>query len=435
MPSPREKYEQNLNILAKLKNGDMLAAAGSDGLFKRKTNVLTQVARDQKTHDPKLIDQIGEVLVAGTASSAHELTAALRGLATLASTYQSKGAKEHENFTKLSDLLNQYRSVDTSEATTLKQLCSNALRFLNNCRIRSVNNNWKGGWGNSYFTKELDWLLFYAFVRSEAKAPGNTLKQDVLKIMRSNVSRSTKRQRLAEAFKRNGLTKSTSRRRGIGRYDLNAFVEGAWNRNPKGKYFWNPGDRKDADRERIELARNAITMRFGNCLDKSCIIATQLAEATASTMAKPGIALVEGVEYNHAWVFVSNDRAKLESAFKGKGSSSKPQPKKGFIGKVLRVNQFADYPEDTLVVDGWTRDLWSLRDYFNSPANPRQVGVRSKIRSAVTDGKVSLREMVKWPPPMVPGQPEFRLAFAHIPWECGAVSESDAFYMLANGTD
>ena len=432
MSKATEKYEKNLEILSKLSNGDMLAAADKDGLFKRKTNLLTQSFRHANTHDKELMKEIQEVLSRAAPPEHdpphHMLNSALKGLATLASTYQSKGAKEWENFSHLSEIIVMFNQfLDIPQSTELKNLAKNALRFLNNCRIRSVNNNRKLGWGNSYFSKDLDWLIFYAFVRAETKGQGEFLRQEVLKIMRSDVSRSTKKEKLVAVFSSFGLRDNKkSPNKGLGRYNLNEFANVNWKIEGKkslwkslwkgNKSFWDPGLRIEPDKERILLARRAIMMRFGNCLDKSCIIATHIAEATAGNSKKPGIALVEGDPYNHAWVFISNDRNKLENALGGYPKArAKPQPKQGFKGKLLRINQFTDYPKDTIVVDGRTRDTWTLRDYFNKPANLRQVGVRSKIRDAVTEGGLTLTEMVRWPPPPVfEGEPQFRLAFAHI---------------------
>ena len=104
LPSDKSVYKTNLVILGKIQRGDMLAAAGPDGKFTRKTNWLTKATSSDKTHDEKLFQQIEDVLrvsefdIDGDPDGQKELIQqyiqANKGLEILLSTYRSKGSKE-----------------------------------------------------------------------------------------------------------------------------------------------------------------------------------------------------------------------------------------------------------------------------------------------------------------------------------------------------
>lgn len=428
-------WEANLGALGKLERGDMLAKAGSDGKLVRKTNWLTQATNKSKTHDDDLFKQIEEVLnfaetkidvdPEGQAPLIKQYIQANKGLEILLSTYRSKGSKETYLIDKLTLLLANHavnyetknRDADPN-IQTLKKHAEQAIKFVNDCRIRSVNNNL----GNSYFGNKFDKALFSLLVRGASNIrlginfTTKDLKTAVAAIVRMPVSRSKKKELLADAL--NQMSSPTQKHRDLGLDWLTAKYDG----DRTGRVFWPTYKTVDGElrkqiklREksplpkppytnfeeavRIKITKRTIRNRLGNCWDKACVAATHLIE---NTKGKIAIARVNGSVYDHAWVLISKNKRELLDAIETceeKGRSRNNNYKKIF-------------PKDTWVVDGWTRDWWELRAWFNSACNARQILVRHRIRKAICDGNIVLAEDVTWPPQ--PTMAWFRLRFAHL---------------------
>ena len=192
-----DNWQVNLTILGKLDRGNMLAVASNDGKLVRKTNWLTKAANKNKTHDDELFNQIEAVLafaetkIDENPDENHELikqyVQANKGLEILLSTYKSKGSKETYLIDKLTLLLAHHVvNFETNNAKVepnnqkLKKFAEQAIQFVNDCRIRSVNNVMRGGWGNSYFGEKYDRVLFGLLVRGASSMEfGNLNYYDV----------------------------------------------------------------------------------------------------------------------------------------------------------------------------------------------------------------------------------------------------------------
>ena len=409
-----ENLEANLKTLSKLERGNMLAKANANGRLVRKTNWLTKASNNAKTHDEELFVDL-EVLLKGAEEKIspnpdanQELVnlyvGAIRGLETLLATYRSKGSKETGLIDQLSILLASHAKnigdmerIAGPKSFSLKELSINAIHYLIDARIRSTNNIHKAGWGNSYFDNKTDKYIFWLIVRSAAAAElgssGKTAKDFktlFMDIARRPISRDQKKQLLAEK-----LSSWFGNDKGI----KNLYsIEEEWYQFSD-KAYSKCGivfEEEIAEFKRIQYAKKAIRARFGNCGEKSNIVATHLIESTKgknSRGGKIGICRVHGTTYDHAWVFLSEDRDRLVNAIRQKS------------GKSL-------FPQDTWVVDGWTRDWWKLHAWVNNVPNIRQLGVRLKIRNAIDNGTIVLDESVKWPPHHKLAW--FRLRYAHI---------------------
>jgi len=438
-----DNLQANLTILGKLDRGNMLAVASNNGKLERKTNWLTKAANKNKTHDDELFNQIEAVLdyaetkIDENPDGNHELikqyVQANKGLEILLSTYKSKGSKETYLIDKLTLLLAHHvvnfetnnKKVDPNDQK-LKKFAEQAIHFVNDCRIRSVNNVRRGGWGNSYFGEKYDRALFQLMVRSASstkisqptyfvvnpvQSTTKDLKTILASIVRMPISRNDKKDMLA--IKLNELmndedcslaevnadaSRNKTVNKGFGLKWLTGFKDekALCHEQPKRFYISSIKHLNIEEAERIKLAKRAIRYRLGNCLDKACVAATHLIE---NTKGSNGIVRVSGRDYDHAWVLMSKDRdglIKAVNACKGR------RP----------VNYKTNFPRDTWVVDGWTRDWWQLRAWTNSIGNPRQLVVRAKIRKAIKSGDIKLNEAVTWPPQSTLAS--FRLRFAHL---------------------
>lgn len=431
MPDVIAKLADNLDVLGKLSRGDMLAKAGDDGKFVRKTNLLTQALKKSKTHDQELFDQIQKVLTAAEATIEVDLDGnddlknryvkANKGLETLLSTYRSKGSKEFGLIDQLDVLLKEHaanfeehKKGAGSRGQDLFAIGQRAVKYVKDCRIRSTNNVLVfvrgGGHASRYFGFHTDDHLLCLLVRQDdavirgksgQQVHSEELRKAVLDIMRKPGHRKDKRTQLKSKLNQilgDGVREYTT-------HDL--LTVGV---NPGDDRGWETyfnktmhacHDPSEGYALRFRYARNAIRMRFGNCTQKACVAATWLSENTMGD--DIGIFRVAGLGYAHAWVMISRDAEKMNFCLKG-GAKTK-----------------TDYPRDTVVVDGWTLDCWGLRDWFNPVCNPRQLYHRVRIRGCAEEGRIEFDEQVRWPPPAEFAN--FRLRFAHMAdWSCNVMT-------------
>ena len=424
-----DNWQVNLTILGKLDRGNMLAVASNDGKLVRKTNWLTKAANKNKTHDDELFRQIEDVLAfAETKIDENpdenlelikQYVQANKGLEILLSTYKSKGSKETYLIDKLTLLLAHHvMNFETNNAKVslnnqkLKKFAEQAIQFVNDCRIRSVNNVMRGGWGNSYFGEKYDRVLFRLLVRGfsplsgdliPAQSTAKDLKTILASIVRMPISRNDKKDMLA--IKLNELMNDRDRlgNKALGIKWLTGVKHGiSLYPDDKLESFSLKNHTNSAEYMRIKFAKRAIRYRLGNCFEKSCVAATHLIENTKGSI---GIVRVSGhsymknrAGYDHAWVLMSNySKDLIDACFACKGQSGNYKNK---------------FPKDTWVVDGWTRDWWQLRSWTNSKCNLRQLAVRIKIRRAIKSGRIALNEIVTWPPQSTLAW--FRIRFAHL---------------------
>ena len=430
-----DNWQVNLTILGKLDRGNMLAVASNDGKLVRKTNWLTKAANKNKTHDDELFKQIEDVLafaetkIDENPDENHELikqyVQANKGLEILLSTYKSKGSKETYLIDKLTLLLAHHVvNFETNNDKVspnnqkLKKFAEQAIQFVNDCRIRSVNNVMRGGWGNSYFGEKYDRVLFQLLVRGASsneigkpnhfdvnpvQSTAKDLKTILASIVRMPISRNDKKDMLA--IKLNELMNDKDRlgNKALGIKWLTGVKHGI-SLYPHYKLEqFSPKKHTDVtEYQRIKTAKRAIRYRLGNCADKACVAATHLIENTKGTI---GIVRVAGRDYkipehayDHSWVLMSDNSDGLINAV----NACNGQP----------GNNKNKFPKDTWVVDGWTRDWWQLRSWTNSICNPRQLVVRAKIRNAIKSGRIVLSEEVTWPPQSTLAW--FRIRFAHL---------------------
>jgi hypothetical protein len=408
----------NLEILGKLSRGDMLAAAGEDGKFVRKTNFLTQAWRKSETHDKDLFTQIERVLnhaldqikVDPETPLSGKYIQALKGLEVLLSTYRSKGSKEFAYVEQTTLVLEAHNGAREPEPSVGKliDLGKRAIHYVKDCRIRSNNNAfiyYGGGHSSRYFGFAVDVALTELLVRSDdaiiRSRDGRDVEFDqirdaVLEIMRKPGRRRDKREQLHA--KLNELLGDGQKMYSM----VELLRHGVLGDNRIGVEI-DPINYSGGSPSamRIKAATNAIRMRFGNCGEKTCVAATWLGENTVGDSIT--IARVAGSVYDHEWVFISRDGKSLKSALAACESRE--------LGAGAATFKHV-FPRDTVVVDGWTEDCWGLRDWFNSVGNPRQLNVRRRIRSCTENGQIELREIVEWPPG---GEnSNFRLRFAHL---------------------
>jgi len=400
----------NLRTLGKLQRGDMLAAADGGGRLVRKTNWITQKHNSSKTHDAALFAQIEEVLSQAEFAADSDIypehqvqeyrslyAKAVKGLETLLQTYRSKGSKETDLIDRLTLVLVEHvatiekNSTGPEAVNSLMAVAKQTIKYVQDCRIRSENNIV----GCSYYGRELDGYLLMLLVRGASNVQGfgnitvRDLKTVLLDISRRPISRNEKRRLLATTL--SSLFDSGDWLRHLhtmqGR-DYYMTYTAAWTarglvRNPLRN-----------ERDRHKATRRALRTRLGNCGEKTNVAATHLIEATRGAI---GICRVHGKEYDHAWVLISRHKQQLIDGCRALAANGR--------GKQL-------LPRDTVVVDGWTKDWWGLRDWFNPLGNPRQLGVRCKIRSEIADNGLEVDEEVHWPPAL--GNSYFRLRYAHL---------------------
>ena len=410
MTTVTENYQANLTILGKLERGDMLAAAGNDGKLVRKTNWLTQATNKNETRGKELFTQIKDVLdsaVTKMEEDDYEVNKVLikqyikanKGLEILLSTYKSKGSKETELIGNLSLVLVQHmknfqtHNILAPEKQDLKKYAEQAIQFVNDCRIRSVNNIF----GNSYFGEE-DTRLLTQIVRVANVKPTTSTNKKI------NHAHKNLKAIMATIIK---MPCSRREKKVILLRELQNFINGCKLKDIENLHNVHATEKyhieKQPEAYRIKMVKNAIRHRLGNCGEKARVVATHLVE---NTEGKIGIVIVSGAPiapggtyYDHAWVLISKEREKLEEACK-----KLETPENG--------NYKHLFPHDTWVVDGWTRDWWQLRAWTNSMCNPRQLGVRMSIRKAIISGKFVSDEIVTWPPKYP--NAGFRLRFAHM---------------------
>jgi hypothetical protein len=415
---------ENLKTLGKMQRGDMLTVAGANGRFERKTNWLTQRHNTDRTHDITLFDQIDEVLASAEEATAddpgdnqqvEELRSnyikAVRGLDTLLQNYRSKGSKEMDLIDRLTVVLVDH-AKHIEEATAqavqdvdgLKKTAWRSIKYVNDCRIRSTNNMF----GVSYFGQEIDQYIMRLLVRGfsgnefpgSGRTVGKDLKTLIAVLIRQPISRREKQRLLAatlqEWFGDDRQPPVHLQRIVKHNYDQKlGRVRGV-------EYGFEDKHRAVTrvavlEKWRFKSVRRAIRNRFGNCGEKADVAATHLVE---STKGKIGICIVSGKGYDHTWVLISRSRDELVQGcmLLAKG----------------RANGKKSLPRDTVVVDGWTHDVWKLRDWYNmdSVPNPRQVKVRASIRREIANNGLTLIADVKWPPHADSGY--FRLRYAHL---------------------
>ncbi len=402
--------QANLIIFGKLERGDMLAVAGDDGKLVRKTNWLTQATNKNETRGKELFTQIKDVLdsaVTKMEEDDYEVNNVLikqyvkanKGLEILLSTYKSKGSKETELIGNLSLVLVQHmknfqtHNILAPEKQDLKKYAEQAIQFVNDCRIRSVNNIF----GNSYFGEE-DTRLLTQIVRVANVKPTTSTNKKI------NHAHKNLKAIMATIIK---MPCSRREKKVILLRELQNFINGCKPKDIENLHNVHATEKyhieKQPEAYRIKMVKNAIRHRLGNCGEKARVVATHLVE---NTEGKIGIVIVSGAPiapggtyYDHAWVLISKEREKLEEACK-----KLETPENG--------NYKHLFPHDTWVVDGWTRDWWQLRAWTNSMCNPRQLGVRMSIRKAIISGKFVSDEIVTWPPKYP--NAGFRLRFAHM---------------------
>lgn len=191
------------------------------------------------------------------------------------------------------------------------------------------------------------------------------VRSEILEIIHSNTSKGEKKRLLTALMDRIGFDGDP--------YDINWF----------GRRTNKPDER------RIRSARKAIKFKHGNCGEKSSIVATWLLEQTKNTKS---IFWVSANSWDHAWVFMADAGSGLDEA-------------------MVEGQKFSSWPQDTVVVDGWTSDWYPVHHPHDpikgTPYNPFQLYVRNKIREAQQD--ICCSEECRWPPRFAPA---FKLAIA-----------------------
>ena len=403
----------NLKTLGKMQRGDMLAKADTSGRLVRKTNWLTQKHNSSRTHDADLFAEIKEILTATESkieendqNPENEFTTlyvnAIKGLETLLQTYRSKGSKETDLIDQLTLVLVEHvaniekNTTGPQGVNSLMAVAKQTIQYVQDCRIRSTNNNLlrSGGIGWSYYDKEWDKYLLSLLVRGSSDVNGGgsrtarELKTVVLDISRRPISRNEKRQLLATTL--NTMFGSDGGFQHLRPMYDTGYIDFFDEWMDRGLV---PG-RPLHEKERHKLARRAMRTRFGNCQEKTAVAATHLVEATRGEI---GICRVAGTQYDHAWVLISRHKKQLIGGCLALAKNGR--------GKRL-------LPRDTVVVDGWTKDWWGLRNWFNPLGNARQLAVRQSIRNEIADNGIQFREIVSWPP--FAENSYFRLRYAHL---------------------
>jgi hypothetical protein len=398
----------NLKTLGKMQRGDMLAKADTAGRLVRKTNWLTQKHNSSRTHDADLFAEIKGVLAAAESkidndqNPEDEFTTlyvnAIKGLETLLQTYRSKGSKETDLIDQLTLVLVEHvaniekNTTGPQGVNSLMAVAKQTIQYVQDCRIRSINNIWgRSYYGRRFCYNALDDLILTLLVRGSANVKGaqnitaRDLKTVLLDISRRPISRDEKRLLLATTL--SSLFCSNDWFIHLHTMTVSDYMEFP-------KAWAAQGKQSNPERTRHKSTRRALRTRLGNCEEKACVAATHLVETTKGEI---GICRVAGKKYDHAWVLISRHRQQLFDGCQALAAEGR--------GKQL-------LPRDTVVVDGWTKDWWGLRDWFNPLCNPRQLTVRRRIKKEIADNGLRFNEWVKWPP--APENSYFRLRYAHL---------------------
>jgi hypothetical protein len=190
------------------------------------------------------------------------------------------------------------------------------------------------------------------------------VKKQIMAILRGGGGSSAKKKKLKELMEKSKFDKNT--------FDFTWFTT-----------------RTDADDEnRIRTVRKAIKYRHGNCGEKSAVATTWLLEQTQNTKK---IFWVAAENWDHAWGLM--------------GSLGT------FSWAMVTGRKYDDWPEDVVVIDGWTSDWYPIKHPYNpvkgTAANPFQLYVRKKVQQA--EKAIRVQEELDWPPEFAP---KFRLAVA-----------------------
>lgn len=412
----------NIDTLGKIENKDLLTVADDSGRLRRKTNFVTRRLNQEKTDDSMLCTQLEEILQAasddmrGNSDPAQHkrFVAAYRGVERLQSTYRAKGSERLDRVDSLMYVLAKFDPIvhqtdvylNTSGETRLQVLARDAITFVDNACITSTNTTQQP---SHFGYEEDDWLL-WMLVRSATLPSKDRMHQELRRVVRAlidspRLTNSQKREELGNWLcEQLGIPNAQSLKQTLIQYwrqiTPNDFSHSETPVHTplqiKWDLWWLARDTRAAARAehlRIKAVRRAMKSRLGNCLEKSSIVATHIAEASRGGV---GICIVTGGKYDHHFVLISNQKEELLS---GIDNHKETKSKKSL-------------PRDTWVVDGWRSDYWCLRDTFNSIPNARQLGTRYKIRDAFDNGAVTLWEEVYWPPEGVDA--DFRLRFATV---------------------
>lgn len=153
-------------------------------------------------------------------------------------------------------------------------------------------------------------------------------------------------------------------------------------------FTWFTTRTDSPDENRIRSVRKAIKFRHGNCGEKSAIATTWLLEQTQNTKK---IFWVCAKNWDHAWGLMGELGT--------------------FSWAMVTGRKYDDWPEDVVVIDGWTSDWYPIRHPYNpikgTAANPFQLYVRKKVQEA--QKAIIVQEELDWPPDF---SPKFRLAVA-----------------------
>lgn len=195
---------------------------------------------------------------------------------------------------------------------------------------------------------------------TDAKA----VKKQIMAIIHGGGNSGSKKKKLKELMEKTKFDKNT--------FDLTWFVR-----------------RTDApDENRIRSVRKAIKYRHGNCGEKSAIATTWLLEQTQNTKK---IFWVCAKNWDHAWGLMGELGT--------------------FSWAMVTGQKYDKWPEDVVVIDGWTSDWYPIKHPYNpvkgTAANPFQLYVRKKVQEA--QKAIIVQEELDWPPEFAP---KFRLAVA-----------------------
>jgi hypothetical protein len=182
------------------------------------------------------------------------------------------------------------------------------------------------------------------------------VRTQILQIIHSNASKAQKKKQLKDLMKQINFDPDTFR------------VMWHWRRTAA------------ADEERIRAVRKAVKFRHGNCGEKAAIAATWLLEQTKNAKS---IFWVNANNWDHSWALLGSP---------------------GLSPILVSTAPYKDWPDDVVVVDGWTSDWYPLKHPYNAikgtVANPFQLYVRKKVQAAQRE--VNIKEELEWPPVFAP---------------------------------
>jgi hypothetical protein len=155
-----------------------------------------------------------------------------------------------------------------------------------------------------------------------------------------------------------------------------------------GAFTWRART-ESPDEKRIRSVRKAIKFRHGNCGEKSAIAATWVLEETENAKK---VFWVSAANWDHAWA-VLGDPGLLDA-------------------NMVATRHIDNWPESTVIVDGWTGDYYPARHHINvfkggKFPNPFQTHVRRKVYESAR--QINVKEDCQWPPKFAPA---FRLDVA-----------------------